>query len=85
VNFPTRRAPSPQIRARDTSLDGAANGSAGVNGAPPFGRTALWGSRWGGIRAPPPRVIPRPPGRPPMGYRRRGISSATRVAAVELH
>jgi hypothetical protein len=34
VNFPTRRAPSPQIRARDTSLDGAANGSAGVNGAP---------------------------------------------------
>jgi len=34
VNFPTRRAPSPQIRARNTSLDGAANGSAGVNGAP---------------------------------------------------
>ena len=30
----TRRAPSPQIRARDTPLDGAANGSAGVNSAP---------------------------------------------------
>jgi hypothetical protein len=34
VNLPTRRAPSPQIRTRDTSLDGAANGSAGVNSAP---------------------------------------------------
>jgi len=34
VNFPTRRAPSPQIRARDTSLDGTTNGSAGVNRAP---------------------------------------------------
>src|SRR5262245_15056139 len=34
VNLPTRRAPSPQIRARDTSLDGAANGSARVNSAP---------------------------------------------------
>src|SRR6516165_5385146 len=33
VNFPTRRAPSPQIRARDTSLNGASNGSAGVNSA----------------------------------------------------
>jgi len=31
VNFPTRRAPSPQIRARDTSLDGTTNGSAGVD------------------------------------------------------
>ena len=30
----TRRTPSPQIRARDTSLDSAANGSAGVNSAP---------------------------------------------------
>jgi len=30
----TRRAPSPEIRARDTSLDGAANGSAGINSAP---------------------------------------------------
>ena len=30
----TRRAPSPQIRARDTSNDGAPNGSAGVNSAP---------------------------------------------------
>jgi hypothetical protein len=34
VNLPTRRTPSPQIRARDTSLDGASNGSAGVDSAP---------------------------------------------------
>src|SRR5262249_41559363 len=34
VNLPTRRTPSPQIRARDTSLDGTTNGSAGVNSAP---------------------------------------------------
>ena len=34
MNFPTRRAPSPQIRARDTPNDGTANGSAGVNSAP---------------------------------------------------
>src|SRR6516165_7924454 len=33
VNLPTWRAPSPHIRARDTSLDGTTNGSAGVNGA----------------------------------------------------
>jgi hypothetical protein len=32
--IPTRRAPSPEIRARDTLDDGAANGSAGVNRAP---------------------------------------------------
>jgi hypothetical protein len=31
VNLPARRAPSPQIRARDTSLDGTTNGSAGIN------------------------------------------------------
>jgi hypothetical protein len=37
VNFPTWRAPSPQIRARDTLNDGAANGSAGVNSAPDLG------------------------------------------------
>src|SRR5262249_19659084 len=37
VNFPTRRAPSPQIRARDTLNDSAANGSAGVNSAPDLG------------------------------------------------
>ena len=30
----TRRTPSPEIRARDTSLDGTTNGSAGVNSAP---------------------------------------------------
>jgi len=30
----TRRAPGPEIRARDTPNDGAANGSAGVNSAP---------------------------------------------------
>src|SRR5262249_51037075 len=34
VNLPTRRAPSPQIRARDTSLDGTTNGSAGVDSPP---------------------------------------------------
>src|SRR5262249_5130244 len=34
VNFTIRRAPSRQIRARDTPNDGAANGSAGVNSAP---------------------------------------------------
>src|SRR6516225_4090138 len=34
VNFPTRRAPSPQIRARDAPNDRASNGSAGVNSAP---------------------------------------------------
>src|SRR5690242_20743075 len=31
VNLPARVAPSPQIRTRDTSLDGATNGSAGIN------------------------------------------------------
>src|SRR5215831_14476486 len=50
VNFPTRRAPSPQIRARDTSLDGTTNGSAGVNSAPDVdagvnGATHLSGQR----------------------------------------
>ena len=30
----TPRAPSPEFWARDTPLDGAANGSAGVNSAP---------------------------------------------------
>ena len=34
VNFPARRAPSPQIRARDTSLDSAANASARINSTP---------------------------------------------------
>jgi HAD-hyrolase-like len=34
VNLPARRAPSPQIRARDTSLDGTTNGSAGINSIP---------------------------------------------------
>src|SRR5262245_31733313 len=34
VNFLTRRAPSPQIRARDTPIDGTTNGSAGVNSTP---------------------------------------------------
>src|SRR5262245_57604955 len=53
VNFPTRRASSPQIRARDTSLDDAANGSAGINGAPDVdaridGATHLGGRRRGG-------------------------------------
>src|SRR5215470_1043940 len=52
VNFPTRRAPSPQIRARDTSLDGTTNGSAGINSAPNVdarinGTTHLGGQRSG--------------------------------------
>src|SRR5262249_350758 len=34
VNFPIRREPSRQIRARDTTNDGPATGSAGVNSAP---------------------------------------------------
>src|SRR5262249_61635840 len=50
VNLPTRRTPSPQIRARDTSLDGTTNGSAGVNSAPDVdagvnGATHLSGQR----------------------------------------
>src|SRR6516225_3846615 len=52
VNFPNRRAPSPEIWARDTSLDGTANRSAGVNGAPNVdaginGATHLGGQRCG--------------------------------------
>src|SRR5262245_51931349 len=48
----TRRAPSPQIRARNTTLDGAANGSAGINSAPNVdaginGATHLGGQRCG--------------------------------------
>src|SRR5262249_29961276 len=31
VNFPTRQPPSPYVRARNTSLDCTANGSAGVH------------------------------------------------------
>jgi hypothetical protein len=50
VNLPARRAPSPQIRARDTSLDGATNGSAGINSTPDVdaginGATHLGGQR----------------------------------------
>src|SRR5215467_15215007 len=50
VNCPARRAPSPQIRARDTSLDGTTNGSAGINSAPNVdaginGTTHLGGQR----------------------------------------
>jgi len=37
VNFPTWRAPSPEIRAGNTSNDSAANASAGVNSAPDLG------------------------------------------------
>jgi hypothetical protein len=33
VNFPTRRAPSAQIWARDPANDGAANGTARVDSA----------------------------------------------------
>src|SRR5262249_42102505 len=46
VNLPARRAPSPQIRARDTSLDGTTNGSAGINvDAGINGATHLGGQR----------------------------------------
>src|SRR5262249_59136632 len=50
VNLTARRAPSPQIRARDTSLDGPTNGSAGINSAPDVdaginGATYLGGQR----------------------------------------
>src|SRR6516164_7168211 len=52
VNLPTRRAPSPQIRARNTSLDGPTNGRAGINSAPNVdaginGATHLGGQRCG--------------------------------------
>ena len=48
VNLPARRAPSPQVRARDTSLDGTSNGSAGIhvdagiNGATYLGGQRCW-------------------------------------------
>ena len=52
VNLPARRAPSPQIRARNTSLDGPTNGRAGINSAPNVdaginGATHLGGQRCG--------------------------------------
>src|SRR5262249_32928348 len=52
VNLPARRAPSPQIRARDTSLDGTTNCSAGINSTPNVdagisGATHLGGQRCG--------------------------------------
>src|SRR5215469_8755308 len=48
VNLPARRAPSPQIRARNTSLDGTTNGSAGINvDAGINGATHLGGQRCG--------------------------------------
>jgi len=48
VNLPARVAPSPQIRTRDTSLDGATNGSAGINvDAGINAATHLGGQRWG--------------------------------------
>jgi hypothetical protein len=46
----TRRAPSPQIGARDTALDGAANGSAGVHSAPDMDAGANSTSHLGGQR-----------------------------------
>jgi len=50
VNFPTRRAPSPQIRARDTPNDSASNGSAGVNSAPDVNAGANGAPDLGGQR-----------------------------------
>ena len=34
MNLPTRRAPSPQVRAGDSSLNDTTNGSAQINSAP---------------------------------------------------
>src|SRR5215813_4986499 len=46
VNLPARVAPSPQIRARNTSLDGPTNGRAGINmDAGINGATHLGGQR----------------------------------------
>src|SRR5438132_5741141 len=42
----TRRAPSPQIGARDTALDGAANGSAGVHSAPNMDAGVVNAAAW---------------------------------------
>src|SRR5215475_9277033 len=50
VNFPTRRAPSPQIRARDAPNDSASNGSAGVNRAPDVNAGANGSPDLGGHR-----------------------------------
>ena len=50
VNFLTRRVPSPEIRARDTLNDGAANGSAGVNRAPDVNAGANSAADLGGQR-----------------------------------
>jgi len=50
VNFPTRRAPSSQIRAGDTSLDGTTNGSAGINSAPNVDAGANSATHLGGQR-----------------------------------
>src|SRR5262249_8681011 len=48
VNLPTRRGPSPQIRARDTSLDGPTNGTARLNSAP-NGDAGINGAPNGGL------------------------------------
>jgi hypothetical protein len=58
VNLPARRAPSPEIRARDTSLYGTTNGSAGINSTPNVdaginGATHLGGQRVGIMRKAP--------------------------------
>src|SRR5262249_42381815 len=50
VNFPTRRVPSPQIRARDAPNDSASNGSAGVNRAPDVNAGANGSPDLGGHR-----------------------------------
>jgi len=50
VNFPTRRAPSPEIRAGNTSNDAAANGSAGGNSAPDVDAGANSAADLGGQR-----------------------------------
>src|SRR6516162_6986582 len=53
VNFPTRRAPSPQIRTRGTSLNGASNVAPGLTAPPTWtpGLTApsIWADSAVGI------------------------------------
>src|SRR5215475_1198839 len=50
VNFPTRRAQSPQIRARDAPNDRASNASTGVNRAPDVNAGANGSPDLGGHR-----------------------------------
>src|SRR5262249_819733 len=50
VNFPARRASSPKVRARDTSLAATPDGSAGINSAPNVDGGINGAARLGGQR-----------------------------------